>query len=793
VTGDTVVTPLLLGMGWFPDQVGGLNRYFRELACALAAKGIAVSPVVVGPVTDPLLDVVGAGAHGSPLPSRLWRFAQAAGRSGHGADVVDAHFALYALVPAVLGKVRNLPMVLHFQGPWADESVSSGERPWLAGIKRRVERIVYRRARQAVVLSAAFKRILVERYGVAPWIVSVIPPGVDLDHFRPASKHGARVNLGVPDEAWVALAVRRLVPRMGLNVLLEAWARLAGDGQDRLLLIAGHGPARGDLEALARRLGVASTVRFLGAVDEATLLSCYRAADTCIVPSTALEGFGLVVLESLACGTPVVATDVGGLPDSLAALDPTLIVPAGDVAALAGRLLAAIDGTRPLPAAARCRSHAERFSWETVVARTIEVYGRAIEGSHTHRRIRVVYLDHCAELSGGELALCRLLPVLEDVEAHVVLAQDGPLVSRLLRNGASVEVLPMADRTLHLDRNKVSPGKLPLRAALDSVVHVARLVRRLRELRPDLIHTNSLKAAVYGGIAGRLAGVPVVWHIRDRIADDYLPGPAVRLIRALARRLPHATIVNSASTLATLPDFLPAQLAVVSDAAWPRGHAAVIHSPVPTHHLLSLRNTNGLLPLRVGMVGRIAPWKGQHVFLEAFARAFPDGPTCGVIVGAPLFGEEDYEQEMKELVVRLGLAGRIEFCGFVEDVAGQLANLDVLVHASVIPEPFGQVVVEGMVAGLSVVAADAGGPAEVIRHGATGMLYPPGDVEALAGVLTQLAGDPELRRRLGEAGRAKGREFSPEAIAHQVMGVYRGVLGGARGEGSWDPHALRVQ
>ena len=182
-------------------------------------------------------------------------------------------------------------------------------------------------------------------------------------------------------------------------------------------------------------------------------------------------------------------------------------------------------------------------------------------------------------------------------------------------------------------------------------------------------------------------------------------------------------------------------------------------------------------PLRVGMVGRIAPWKGQDVFLRAFASAFDGGDERAGVIGAPLFGETAYDESLRTLVRQLGVDGRVEFRGFQEDVAAQLAQLDVLVHASRVPEPLGQVVQEGMRAGLPVVAADAGGPAEVIANGETGFLYPPGDVGALAGTLTTLAADPSLRGRVGAAAVASSQAFDPEQVAPQVLELYRTVLG----------------
>jgi glycosyltransferase involved in cell wall biosynthesis len=147
-----------------------------------------------------------------------------------------------------------------------------------------------------------------------------------------------------------------------------------------------------------------------------------------------------------------------------------------------------------------------------------------------------------------------------------------------------------------------------------------------------------------------------------------------------------------------------------------------------------------------------------------------------VIVGAPLFGEREYEQSLHELKHRLGLDERVEFAGFRDDVWRELERIDVLVHASVLAEPGGQVVQEGMAAGRPVVAAASGGPAEMIDDGSTGLLYPPGDRAALARALRRLFDDAELRTRLGAAAREKARAFEPELVAAQVTEVYRSVI-----------------
>jgi glycosyltransferase involved in cell wall biosynthesis len=752
------VVPLLLGLHWHEDDPGGLHRYLADLLGALRKAGLHPRVVVAGPARDAPVGVVAGGRFTDPLPVRLWRYARAAKRASAGIDVVDAHFALNAFWPVVVGPLRRRPLVVHFQGPWAQESRASGQHGgWRIAAKRRVETSVYRRASAVIVLSAAFKQLLVDGYGIPTWRVEVVPPGIDLARFTPAGRDEARSALGLPPDGALVVAVRRLVPRMGLDVLIEAWAQVQRVVPEARLVIVGGGPEGDRLHDQAARLGVGSSVRLAGRVDEDTLVRWYQAADLSVVPSVALEGFGLVVLESLASGTPTLVTDSGGLPESVVTLDPSLVVRAGDPDALARRIRLGLDGTEPLPDPARCRAHAETFAWPAIAERHRAIYEAAVRP--TGRRLRVVYLDHCARLSGGELALLRLLPAL-DVDAHVILGENGPFAEKLRHAGVSVEVLQISGSTGGLGREQVSARRLPLSALLHTGAHVARLAARLRRLQPDLVHTNSLKAALYGGLAARLAGLPVVWHIRDRIAADYMPASACRLVRAAARVLPSAVIGNSRTTLATLGAAGHGGVAIPS----PLGFVPFESGPEPT-----------AAGLRVGIVGRLDHWKGQHVFLEAFAKAFPVGGGEAMIIGAKLFGDERYELELQRQAVALGLEGRVAFRGFSESVEAELRCLDVLVHASILPEPFGQVVVEGMAAGLAVIASDAGGPAEVIADGVDGLLCPPGDADALAGTLRRLASDPTLRGRLGEAARVRAQDFTPARVAPEVMAVYERV------------------
>jgi glycosyltransferase involved in cell wall biosynthesis len=446
--------------------------------------------------------------------------------------------------------------------------------------------------------------------------------------------------------------------------------------------------------------------------------------------------------------------------------DAIMIVRTDDPEALARRLITA--ATESLPERQITRTWATRRRWGRAVSDRRHLHDELCDDSAS-RKLRVVYLGHVAQLSGGEIALVRLIEALREVDAHVILAEDGPLVERLHAVNASVEILRLRERTRDLRKDRVTATRLPFSAALDTALYVLRLARRVRAIRPDLIHTNTLKAGVYGSLAGRLVGIPVVWHVRDRIADDYLRRPAAALVRGLIATLPSGVIVNSETTGKTL---------------WrKRARASTIPSLIP--------DTIGDPPLRwrasgdrfvVGMVGRIAPWKGQHIFLDAFANAFGSGDEVAIIVGAPMFGvaETEYETQLRQQATASGLSDRIIFRGFRSDVWRELAEMDIFVHASVTPEPFGQVIVEAMHAGVPVIATVGGGPSEIVTDGTDGLLCPPGDIDSLARMLRQLRDDPGLRSRLVENARRRASDYSPEVVASAVTERYRALLNRGR-------------
>jgi glycosyltransferase involved in cell wall biosynthesis len=377
-----VIGSLQLGMHWFPERAGGLDRVYYELSRALPAAGVAVSGLIAGSglAAAQSLGAVRAFAPAdAPLAARLWgaRREFAAAQRLRRPDVVAAHFALYAL--PVLGALRS-PLVVHFQGPWAAEGSVGGRAGLRHAVKSGVERLVYRRAARAIVLSQAFAEVLSHGYGVPRERIEVIPGGVAAGQFAvAASQAAARARLGWPAGRPIVLAVRRLVPRMGLEGLIDAIGILARAVPEALLMIAGRGPLAAPLAARIAALGLCRQVRLLGFVPEAELAYHYRAADLSVVPSVALEGFGLVAAESLAAGTPCLVAPVGGLPEVVAGLSANLVMASAAPEDIAAALGDALLGSLAMPGAAACSAYAAaRFDWPIIATRVAGAYRAAM-------------------------------------------------------------------------------------------------------------------------------------------------------------------------------------------------------------------------------------------------------------------------------------------------------------------------------------------------------------------------------------------------------------------------------
>ncbi len=369
----------LIGSEWLPNRAGGLNRYFHGLCEALAAREVPAHGLVTylhkdqcGPI--PLRCMAGDDAG---LLSRLGG-ARTVARDAfeQGVALANPHFALYAW-PWLRELPHDVPLIVNFHGPWADEMAAEhrGVRVRLkAAAARAIERRVYAQATRCIALSKAFADVLSGRYEVPRGRVAVVPGGVRLERFLSApARQDARTRLGWPDDRYIVLCVRRLARRMGIDVLIEAAARARTVIRNLLVLIAGTGHASEILKSQVARAGLDDTVRFLGFVPDADLPMAYAASDLTVVPSVALEGFGLVIVESLASGTPAIATPVGGMPEVLCGI-PDLLTEAATSESLAQSMCRALACPGSLPSTDECRRYAARFGWDAVLPEILGVW-----------------------------------------------------------------------------------------------------------------------------------------------------------------------------------------------------------------------------------------------------------------------------------------------------------------------------------------------------------------------------------------------------------------------------------
>ena len=411
--------------------------------------------------------------------------------------------------------------------------------------------------------------------------------------------------------------------------------------------------------------------------------------------------------------------------------------------------------------------------------------------------MRIVFLNPIAQLGGAEVALLDMLASLRQAEPswelHLIASDDGALVERARGLGVSTIVLPFPPSIARLGDasaggpagNEIGQLKLlnrMLRSSPGIAAYAWKLRKTLRQVAPDVMHTNGFKMHLLGALA-KPRGVPLIWHVHDYVRARPL---MARLMKIVSARCSVA-LANSHSVAADVRAACGDRLRVQTIY---NGVDTTVFSPrgagVDLDSLSGLAPVNGST-VRVGMLATLARWKGHETFMRALSLV-PSGLSLrGYIIGDGLYqtdGSQYSLAELKAMARQMGLTDRIGFTGFVDEPAAVMRSLDIVVHASTEPEPFGLVIAEGMACGRAVIASDAGGAAELFDANVNALSHPPGDVIALAQRIEELATKPELRARLGAAGRATAEQrFNRSRLASELIPIYRDVVA-QRGKGS---------
>jgi glycosyltransferase involved in cell wall biosynthesis len=408
--------------------------------------------------------------------------------------------------------------------------------------------------------------------------------------------------------------------------------------------------------------------------------------------------------------------------------------------------------------------------------------------------VKIVYLNPIGSIGGAEqVLLCCLRgvrAVCPDAQLHLVVGSAGPLIDQARALGVEVTLRPLPAALSGLGDSAFRYARR-LRGAWDFCTQALRAVPSawryiramrslLRELRPTLLHSNGLKTHWIARLAGP-RGTPIVWHLHD----FYSLRPLMAHTLHRARRgvvggiaVSHAVARDAQKVLPGLP------LAVVPNAIDLCRFSPGVEESRWLDEAVGWSTASPSI-VRVGLVATYARWKGHDVFLEAAARALsnsPQRPLRFYLVGGPIYHTRAQftQAELKARAVALGIADRVGFVGFQQDLARVYRSLDIVVHASIHPEPFGLTIAEAMACGKPVLISQAGGAVELFTDGQDALGVTPGDVAGLASAIRRLAEDPDSRRRLGENARATARQhFDEQHFGPQILNAYHQLLRGS--------------
>ncbi len=404
--------------------------------------------------------------------------------------------------------------------------------------------------------------------------------------------------------------------------------------------------------------------------------------------------------------------------------------------------------------------------------------------------MKIAYLDPTAQGGGAERILFEILAAVRaarpDWPLHVTFGAAGPMVLRIRALGVSTAVLPfppslarLGDAQLGPNGNRRGTGmarllQKMLRAAPATAAYLVALRRTLAQFAPDLVHANGLKMDLLG-LWARPRGTPVLWHVHDDVARRPMMARLMRLNSGACA----GAVANSKSVAEWLRTVCGDRLRVFAVY-----NAVDLGRFSPLGRRLDLDALAGLHPapagtVRVGLVATMARWKGHEVFLRALSALPATLPIRGYIVGGPIYQTDDSQysvEELRAIASTVGVSDRVGFTGFVDDSAAAMRTLDIVVHASTQPEPFGLVIAEAMACEKAVIVSEAGGAAEIVSVGTDVLSHRPGDAAALARAIVAFATDARLRSRFGRAARASAEQkFDRARLADELIPIYRGL------------------
>lgn len=678
-------------------------------------------------------------------------------------EAIDAHFIYPEGLAAVLhGRVFRVPVLITLRGMLPLLVRYRLRRPQL--------RFALKRAARLIAVSGSLER---DARALGADRVRVIENGIDPQLFAPIDRIEARRALGLPEDGPLLVSVGTLAPRKGFHLVMEAMAGLRPDL--RFAIVGGpgaEGAMESELRALAAKLGIEDRVIFAGPRGRSELAAWYSAADLFVLAS-GHEGCPNVVLEALACGTPVVATPVGNVPE-LVGQDG--IVVERQVPNLAAAIQEALSRDWDQDA---IRARIEPRTWAAVGREVMEEVRSTMKGSGAGMKILYHHRTRAGDAQGIHISEIQRAfrnrghEVIEValVESKAEATADGGTAGGLARIVGS---LPL-------------PAKEAMEHAYNLVAY-RRLSKAIREHRPDFVYERYAANTFAGLMAAKRHGVPFVLEVNSPLAMEKAEHDGLffkRLTRSIERKLCSDSDVTIAVTRVLA--------GILEEEGVPPGKVVVMSNGVRNEFGMraadgawgqldgeAFRRGLGIPPdaLVAGFVGWFRAWHGLERMIEAAAS--PEWREAGIHL--VLAGDGPAMPSLRRMRADLGVEDRVFLCGSVPrgEIESALASFDVAVQPAVTSYACPMKVIEYMAAGRAIVAPGSDNVRELLTDGETAVLCPGGPnpcTEDLRDAVLELARDAELRRRLGSAARRRifERGYLWEENARRVEELVAGI------------------
>lgn len=631
-------------------------------------------------------------------------------------DIVHAYNAGPFFYGSLAAKISRIPVCIV---SFTALSIAIDSRTWK---KRLQNKLCSYLVEKMVTVTEGMKADFARRNGIPPGKIDVIRYGVDFNKYNiQMNIKNGREKFGIKPSDIVLGTIARLVPEKGHVYLFEAIKEVAASCPEIKLILVGDGPLHFELEKSAERLGIAENVKFFGYhSDIPELLSLF---DIFVLPSV-FEPFGIVLLEAMAAGKPVIATAISEIPKIVADGKTGILVPPKDASALSSAIVELVRD--PHKRQMMGKNGMERvvgeFSLEKSAAGYKHLYQDLLASKNKRKKDNKIKIMHVVlSLDCGGLE-------------HLVVE-----LSNALNRGKFCPSICCLDRKGDLGKKAADLGievvEMHRKPGVDLAL-IFKLAHIFWKKKVDIVHTHNPSAHFYGTLAARLALVPTVINTRHGVGIKAAP-----VGNALIWRLTNKVIAVSERVRDKL---------LKNDRLKP-GKVITIPNGVDTEKFESKdirikKNDLGIeetAPL-IGIVARLSGEKDHKTLLNAFAIVNQNLHRARLLV----VGDGFLRKNLEEICREKGLNGTVLFLGYRDDIPDLLKLMDVFVLSSV-SEGLSLTLLEAMAAGKPIVATQVGGNPEVVVDKVTGRLVPPGAPQALAEALMDILTNSDMAREMG--------------------------------------------